>query len=109
MNILFSGCESPTLGAEIEVQLVDGSGALVTDTAATKILAELEGFSGYKHELLECCVEVISDVHNDVAGVRKDLQDKIDGYDAIPTKPRETRASVKTITQQLDESFDEGD
>lgn len=39
----------------------------------------------------------------------KDLQDKIDGYDAIPTKPRETRASVKTITQQLDESFDEGD
>ena len=78
MNILFSACESPTLGAEIEVQLVDGSGALVTDTAASKILAELEDFSGYKHELLECCVEIITDVHNDVAGVRKDLQDKVE-------------------------------
>ena len=78
MNILFSGSDSPTLGAEIEVQLVDESGALVTDTAATKILGELEAYSGYKHELLECTVEVISDVHTDVAGVRKDLGDKVE-------------------------------
>lgn len=78
MNILFSGSGEPTLGAEIEVQLVDDVGALVTDTAATKILSELQGHPGFKHELLECTVEVISDVQKDVAGIRKDLQDKLD-------------------------------
>ncbi len=41
MNIAFKPSERPTLGVEIEVEIVDEAGALATDTAATKILSEL--------------------------------------------------------------------
>ena len=78
MNIIFNGSEAPTLGAEIEVQVVDAAGALATDTAATKILAQLGESPGYKHELLECCIEVITGVCPNVGAVRKDLGDKLE-------------------------------
>ncbi|MDQ3915168.1 MAG: glutamate--cysteine ligase [Actinomycetota bacterium] len=78
MNIIFNGSDAPTLGAEIEVQVVDAAGALATDTAATKILAQLGEAPGYKHELLECCVEVITDVCPNVGAVRRDLGDKLE-------------------------------
>lgn len=78
MNIIFKGSDRPTLGVEIEVQVVDESGALATDTAATKILAELSDQPGYKHELLECTIEVITDVCPTVKQVRRDLSDKLE-------------------------------
>ena len=78
MNIVFSGSEQPTLGVELEVQIVDESGALATDTAATKILAKLGHTPGYKHELLECTVEVITDVCPTVGQVRRDVGDKLE-------------------------------
>jgi YbdK family carboxylate-amine ligase len=78
VNIVFKGSEAPTLGVEIEVQVVDEAGALASDTAATKILASLDGAPGYKHELLECTVEVITDVCPTVNHVRKDLGDKLE-------------------------------
>lgn len=77
MNIVFKGSERPTLGVEIEVQLVDESGALATEPAATKILAELGDEPGFKHELLECTIEVITDVCPTVGHARKDLGDKV--------------------------------
>lgn len=76
MNIVFNGSDKPTLGVEIECQIVDESGALATDTAATKILAKLDD-RWFKHELLECTVEVITDVCNDVDEVRADLGGKV--------------------------------
>ena len=78
MNIIFNGSERPTLGAEVEVQLVDESGALATDTAASQILAQLGDEPGFKHELLECTVEVITGVSENVSGVREDLRGKLD-------------------------------
>jgi carboxylate-amine ligase len=78
MNIVFNGSQGPTLGAEIEVQVVDESGALATDTAATKILAELDDPTGYKHELLECTIEVITGVCDNVDEVRKDMGAKVE-------------------------------
>ena len=78
MNIVFNPSDGPTLGVEIEVQVVDEAGALATDTAATKILAELGDDPGYKHELLECTVEVITDVCQTVNQVRSDLRGKLD-------------------------------
>jgi carboxylate-amine ligase len=78
MNIVFNRSERPTLGVEIEVQAVDESGALATDTAATKILRELDGAPGFKHELLECTVEVITDVCPTVKHVRDDLWEKLE-------------------------------
>src|SRR5687768_5176890 len=77
MNIVFQRSEKPTLGVEIEVQVVDQAGALTTDTAATKILAELNDDAAYKHELLECTIEVITDVCQSVDDVRADLGGKI--------------------------------
>jgi len=77
MNIVFNGSQRPTLGAEIETQIVDESGALATDTAATKILAELDEPMAYKHELLECTIEVITDVCETVDDVRKDMSAKV--------------------------------
>jgi carboxylate-amine ligase len=78
MNIVFHGSERPTLGVEIEVQVVDEAGALATDTAATKLLSELGDEPGFKHELLECTVEVITDICPTVGEVRRDLGAKID-------------------------------
>lgn len=78
MNIVFHGSERPTLGVEVECQVVDESGGLATDTAATKILAELGRDDYFKHELLECTVEVITDVCPDVDAVRADLRGKLD-------------------------------
>ena len=77
MSIVFNGSTEPTLGVEIEVQLVDSSGALATDTAATKILPGLDD-QGFKHELLECTIEVITGVCGSVDDVRTELRDKLD-------------------------------
>jgi carboxylate-amine ligase len=78
VNIVFNGSERPTLGVEIEVEVVDEAGALATDTAATKLLAELGDAPGYKHELLECTVEIITDVCPTLGEVRRDLGSKIE-------------------------------
>jgi carboxylate-amine ligase len=83
MNIVFNGSEQPTLGVEIEVQIVDEAGALATDTAATKILAELGDDKWFKHELLECCIEVITDVCPTVGAVRQDLEEKLERLIAV--------------------------
>ncbi|MDP9227343.1 MAG: glutamate--cysteine ligase [Actinomycetota bacterium] len=76
MNFVFNGSERPTLGVEIEVQVVDGSGALTTDPVATKILAELDD-RWFKHELLECTVEIITDVCGTVGEAARDIQGKV--------------------------------
>ena len=78
MNILFNGSSKPTLGVEIEAQIVDEAGALATDTAATKILAELDDPAAFKHELLECTVEVITGVCENVGAARQDLGEKVE-------------------------------
>jgi carboxylate-amine ligase len=79
MNIIFKPSERPTLGVEIETQIVDESGALATEPAATKILSVLgDENPGYKHELLECTVEVITDVCPTVGHVRTDLGAKVE-------------------------------
>ena len=78
MDIVFNGSERPTLGVEIEVQIVDEAGALSTDTAATKILADLKGEPGFKHELLECTIEVITDICPTVEAARRELRAKLD-------------------------------
>jgi carboxylate-amine ligase len=78
MNIVFTRSDKPTLGVEIEVQVVDESGALTTDTAATKVLAQLDDPAAYKHELLECTIEVITGVCQNVGEVRTDLGSKVE-------------------------------
>ncbi|HYI60858.1 MAG TPA: glutamate--cysteine ligase [Acidimicrobiales bacterium] len=83
MDIDFNSSPGPSLGVEVELELVDAvTGELVS--AATPILAELG--AGHpdgahpkaKHELFECTVEIITGVCGSVAEVRSDLQATLD-------------------------------
>jgi carboxylate-amine ligase len=72
MKIDFCSSERSSLGVEMELGVVDReTGALVS--AASELLAELDHPKA-KHELLECTVEIITDVCNDVAEARADLE-----------------------------------
>ncbi len=78
MQIPFNASVGPSLGIEVELELVDvRTGHLASH--ATEILAELG--AGHpdgehpraKHELFECCIEVITDVCSTVGEARADL------------------------------------
>jgi carboxylate-amine ligase len=77
MRIDFSSSERSSLGVEWELELIDlGTGELSSGSEA--ILAELAPAEGVphpkaKHELLQSCVEVITDVCTTVAEARADL------------------------------------
>jgi carboxylate-amine ligase len=76
VNFVFHGSPRPTLGVEIEVQVVDAAGALTTDTAASKILEQLDS-KWFKHELLECTIEIITDVCGTVGEATRDIEGKL--------------------------------
>jgi carboxylate-amine ligase len=76
VNFVFHGSPRPTLGVEIEVQVVDAAGALTTDTAASKILEQLDD-KWFKHELLECTIEIITDVCGTVGEATRDIEGKL--------------------------------
>jgi glutamate---cysteine ligase / carboxylate-amine ligase len=76
VNFVFNGSQRPTLGVEIEVQVVDEAGALTTDTAASKILEQLDS-KWFKHELLECTIEIITDVCGTVGEATRDIDSKL--------------------------------
>ncbi|MET0158563.1 MAG: glutamate--cysteine ligase [Acidimicrobiales bacterium] len=78
MHIEFNGSPAPTLGVEVELELVDHeTGELVS--AAADILSELgqghpEGeHPKAKHELFECTIEIITGICDTVAEARADL------------------------------------
>lgn len=60
------------------------------------------------HTAATSVVDQLGDYNITTANL-KALQQKIDAYDEILTKPREARASSKTVTQELREAFDEMD
>ena len=78
MKIEFNGSPTPTLGVEVELELVDrDTGELVS--AASDILSELgtdhpKGeHPKAKHELFECTIEIITGICGTVAEARADL------------------------------------
>ncbi len=78
MEIDFKSSPGPSLGIEVELELVDvRTGELVS--AASEILAEIgqghpDGIHPKaKHELFECCIEVITGVCTTVAEAKADL------------------------------------
>jgi carboxylate-amine ligase len=78
MEIHFNSSERSSLGVEMELAMVDrATGELVS--LASDVLGELGGPHGgehpfAKHELLECCVEIVTDVCSTVGEARKDLE-----------------------------------
>ena len=82
MTIRFTHNERPTVGVEMELNVVDPtSGALVS--AANELLADLgAGYTGgehpkAKHELFQSTIEVITGVCETPADARRDLQHSI--------------------------------
>ena len=78
VHIEFNGSPAPTLGVEVELELVDReTGELVS--AATDILTELglghpdDEHPKAKHELFECTIEIITGICDTVAEARADL------------------------------------
>ncbi len=82
MNIVFNASAGPSLGIEVELEIVD-RGSRQLFSAATDILAELgAGYPGgehpkVKHELFECTAEVITGICATVAQARDDLTKSI--------------------------------
>jgi glutamate---cysteine ligase / carboxylate-amine ligase len=82
VRIEFNGSPAPTLGVEVELELVDReTGELVS--AASEILCELgEGHPEgehpkAKHELFECTIEIITGICGTVAEARADLAETL--------------------------------
>ncbi len=79
MHIDFNSSPGPSLGIEVELEVVDArTGALAS--MASELLAELgEGHPEgehpkAKHELFECTVEIITGICTDVSEARADLE-----------------------------------
>ena len=87
MGIEFKASERCTLGVEVELQVVDlATRQLVS--AATPILSELgethpDGeHPKAKHELFECCIEIITGICHTVAEAKADLAASLKEVDA---------------------------
>ena len=92
MQIDFNSSPGPSLGIEVELELVDAeTGELAS--AASELLAEMgEGHPGgehpkAKHELFECTIEIITGINQTVAEARADLEATLGELRAL-TEPR---------------------
>jgi carboxylate-amine ligase len=74
----FHGCSRPTLGVELELQLVNSDSMALT-SAIDKVLAGVpaEFQDSIKPEFYDCCVEINTGVCRDVTEVRQDLAAKL--------------------------------
>ncbi len=74
----FGGSRLPTLGVELELQLVDAS-TLALQEGVDAIFAELPAdlSSSVRREFHACCVEVATDVCASVDEIRRDLKAKL--------------------------------
>ena len=68
----FAGSSDPTLGVEVELQLID-AGSLRLTNAAPRVLAHFPGSLRVKPELLQTVIELNTEVCRDIAQVREDL------------------------------------
>jgi len=88
MDIVFNASAGPSLGIEVELEIVDRSSRQL-HSAATEMLHELG--AGYadgehpkvKHELFECTAEVITGICTTVAEARADLSASMQALAAL--------------------------
>ena len=76
MRIAFRGSPRPTVGVELELQLLDPE-TMNLVAGAPAILQKTADVSHVKAELIESTIELNTDVCEDVAAVRRDLQERI--------------------------------
>ena len=76
MKIAFRGSPRPTVGVELELQLLDPE-TMNLVAGAPAILQRTADLSHVKGELIESTIELNTDVCEDVAAVRRDLTERI--------------------------------
>ncbi len=76
MRIAFRGSPRPTVGVELELQLLDPE-TMNLVAGAPAILQRTADLSHIKAELIESTIELNTDVCEDVAAVRRDLTERI--------------------------------
>ena len=76
MRIRFNGSSGPTLGVEVELQIIDPeTGNLVS--GASSIIERAGGVNHLKPELIQSTIELNTDVCADVAAVRAELTERL--------------------------------
>ena len=77
-KIEFRSNDSPTLGVELELAIVDGQ-SMALASRMEEVLAEIPSSHAncFKPELMQCCVEINTDVCNSVDEAEKDLTEKV--------------------------------
>ena len=80
----FNSNDSPTVGIEIELALVDGQ-TMALSSSIQDVLAEVtEGKDGhFKPELMQCCIEINSGVCTTIDEAEEDLRHKITQIEQI--------------------------
>lgn len=76
MKIHFNGSPNPTIGVEVELQILDPE-TLNLVSGAQQILAEYDGDPHVKPELIQSTIEVNTDVCANIAAVRTDLSERL--------------------------------
>jgi len=77
LQIKFNGSPEPTLGVELELFTLDKNTLALTN-GAPKILNHFKDNFFFKQELLQCIVEITTDVCKNVDEVYNDLRPKLD-------------------------------
>lgn len=77
MSVTFQGSPAPTVGIEVELQLVDRETRELV-SLGPKVLEELPGSTWLKPELLQSTLEVNTCVCNDIAEAEADLEWKME-------------------------------
>ena len=77
LNIKFNGSSSPTLGVELEL-FTACKDTLALTHGAPQVLNHFKDNFFFKEELLQCIIEITTDVCNNVDEVYNDLRPKID-------------------------------
>ena len=77
LKIKFNGSPAPTLGVELELFTVNNNNFELTH-GAPKILNHFKDNFFFKEELLQCIVEITTDVCNNVDEIYNDLRPKLD-------------------------------
>ena len=76
MKITFNGSSGPTLGVELELQIIDPATKNLV-SGAPRIIERSAGDVHVKPELIESTIELNTDICQDVAAVRRELYDRV--------------------------------
>ena len=78
----FTANSKPTIGIELELALVDEETMKLSSSIET-VLEQLGPSNDYKPELMQCCLEVITGVCNNVEEAGDDLREKLTRVEEI--------------------------